>query len=110
MFQDLKNYLDSASDGFIYFSLGTNVQSHLLTEEKINVILETLRELPYKILWKYSSDELPALPPNVKIMKWIPQQDVLSKPLFLLTIFRFVIYVQNEKIIFLKYKSLSKVN
>lgn len=81
LFQELKHYLDNAKDGFIYFSLGTNVQSHLLTKEKIRIILETLKELPYKILWKYASDDVPDIPENVKIMKWIPQQDVLSKSL-----------------------------
>lgn len=83
MFQELKNYLDNATNGFIYFSLGTNVQSHLLTDEKIRIILDTLKELPYKILWKYASDDVPDIPENVKVMKWIPQQDVLSKSIVL---------------------------
>lgn len=40
--------------------------------------METLSALPYKVLWKFEAD-LPEKPLNVKISKWIPQQDVLSK-------------------------------
>lgn len=75
--------MDSAKQGFIYFSLGTNVHSHLLTEDKIKVILDTLKELPYKVLWKYASDDLPEIPRNVRIINWVPQQDVLSKLLLI---------------------------
>lgn len=82
-FKGLEKFLGSATEGFIYFSLGTNVQSHLLTKNKIKIILETFKDLPYKVLWKYTSDDLPDLPKNVKIMKWVPQQDVLSEFLVL---------------------------
>lgn len=78
-FQDLKDFLDSATNGFIYFSLGTIIQSHQLTKDKVKVILDTLKELPYKVLWKYGSDDLPEKSTNIKVMKWVPQQDVLGK-------------------------------
>lgn len=42
-------------------------------------IMEAFSELPFKILWKFESDDLPGKPENVKIAKWLPQQDVLSK-------------------------------
>lgn len=41
------------------------------------MILETLKQLPYKVLWKFEDDELPNKPENVMIAKWVPQQDVL---------------------------------
>ncbi|KAJ8910847.1 hypothetical protein NQ315_015582 [Exocentrus adspersus] len=72
----LKSYLDLANEGVIYFSLGTNVRSHHLTKEFIKVVVDTFRELPYKILWKFEED-VPEKSRNVKIVKWTPQQDVL---------------------------------
>lgn len=73
--------MDSAKNGFIYFSLGTNVKSKDLQEESLNAILETLRELPYKVLWKFEADEeaMPRKPNNVKLIKWAPQLDILGE-------------------------------
>ncbi|KAF2878851.1 hypothetical protein ILUMI_27315 [Ignelater luminosus] len=78
--KDLKKYLDEAAEGFIYFSLGTNVKSKDLSENVRNVILQAFSELPYKILWKFELDHLPGKPENVKISKWLPQQDIFKHP------------------------------
>ncbi|XP_074028192.1 UDP-glycosyltransferase UGT5-like [Leptinotarsa decemlineata] len=75
--KDLKQFLDNATNGFIFLSLGSNMQSKHLGEEKINVILEVIREIPYQVLWKFESDDLTEIPDNAKIIKWAPQLDVL---------------------------------
>ncbi|XP_017775569.1 PREDICTED: UDP-glucuronosyltransferase 2B33-like [Nicrophorus vespilloides] len=75
--KDLKLFLDEAKEGVIYFSLGTNVKSKDIPEETRTVIMKTFAKLPYKILWKFESEDLKEKPDNVKIIKWIPQQDVL---------------------------------
>lgn len=66
----------------VYFSLGTNMLSKDLPEEKKTLLLEVFSELPFRILWKYEDDELTELPKNVRVMKWVPQQDVLSRYVF----------------------------
>lgn len=71
--------MDEAEEGVVYFSLGTNVLSVDLEDEKKQILLDAFSELPFKFLWKYEDDSLAVLPRNVKIAKWIPQQDVLSK-------------------------------
>lgn len=78
-FQDFRNYLDAAKDGVLYFSLGSNVHSKDLPVETKRMLLETFEALPFKVLWKFEDDSLKGLPKNVKIAKWIPQQDVLSE-------------------------------
>ncbi|KAF5287357.1 hypothetical protein FQA39_LY15960 [Lamprigera yunnana] len=78
--KDLKDTLDSAKEGFIYFSLGSNVKSKDLSEQTRNVILETFRELPYTVLWKFELDDLPNKPKNVITSKWLSQARVLSHP------------------------------
>lgn len=44
-------------------------------------IFNVLGKLPYTVLWKYETDNLPAnLPKNFIVSKWFPQQDVLGHP------------------------------
>ncbi|KAF2886331.1 hypothetical protein ILUMI_19842, partial [Ignelater luminosus] len=74
---NLQKLLDDAANGFIYFSLGSNVKSKLLSQERLTVLMETFAELPYIIVWKFEQESLPGKPKNVFISEWFPQQDVL---------------------------------
>ncbi|XP_059469651.1 UDP-glucosyltransferase 2-like [Neocloeon triangulifer] len=75
--KDLQEYLDSAKNGFIFMSFGSNVKSSLLPKEKIDIFLKVFGELDIKVLWKFETD-LPQKPKNVMIKKWLPQQDILA--------------------------------
>ncbi|GLH09945.1 Ecdysteroid UDP-glucosyltransferase [Gryllus bimaculatus] len=75
--RDLQKFLDDATEGAIYMSFGTNVRSDKLSLAKRKEILEAFAELPQRVLWKFESD-LPDVPKNVKISKWLPQNDVLD--------------------------------
>ncbi|KAJ4429683.1 hypothetical protein ANN_21884 [Periplaneta americana] len=76
--QDLQQFLDEATEGVIYFSLGTNARSDRLPQELIRVFLDAFSQLPVKVLWKWESDILPGQPSNVRTRKWLPQQDILA--------------------------------
>ncbi|KAF5291331.1 hypothetical protein FQA39_LY03482 [Lamprigera yunnana] len=75
--KDIQKYLDGAKEGVVYFSLGSNVRSANLSLDLREKIMEGLRTLPYKVLWKWEEDSLPNQPKNVLTNKWFPQQDVL---------------------------------
>lgn len=75
--KDLQDFLDGATEGVIYFSLGSNVKSKDISPKLRQQIIAAFEELPHKILWKFEADTLPNQPKNVKIVKWLPQQDVL---------------------------------
>lgn len=78
-FQDLQKFLDESTHGAILLSLGTNVQSSKLSEEKRKILLDSLSELsPIRVLWKFEKD-LPGKPDNVMIKSWLPQSDILGK-------------------------------
>ncbi|KAF2889863.1 hypothetical protein ILUMI_16310, partial [Ignelater luminosus] len=77
---DLQQQLDKAKDGFIYFSLGSNIKSERLSENTRKILLETFSELPYLVLWKFEEENLPGKPDNVMISKWFPQQDIFRHP------------------------------
>ncbi|XP_050518304.1 UDP-glycosyltransferase UGT5 isoform X3 [Diabrotica virgifera virgifera] len=78
--KDIQDYLDSAPQGVVYFSLGSNVKSANLTEQIRKEIVAGLGALPYKVLWKWETDYLPNKPDNVMTKKWCPQQDILAHP------------------------------
>uniref|UniRef100_A0A1Q3FK51 UDP-glucuronosyltransferase n=1 Tax=Culex tarsalis TaxID=7177 RepID=A0A1Q3FK51_CULTA len=80
--EDLKSIVESAKQGVILFSLGTNVRSSLLGKDRIIEILNAMRQFPqYQFLWKFESDSMPVeVPKNVYIRKWMPQNDLLAHP------------------------------
>jgi len=78
---ELEDFVQGAGEsGVIYFSLGTNVKSKSLSEDRRRVLLETFGSLPQRILWKFEDEQLPGKPSNVFISKWFPQQDILAHP------------------------------
>lgn len=78
--QHLKEYLDGAAHGVIYFSLGSMLQAKTLPDDKRDAFLQAFSELPQRVLWKWEADILPGQPKNVRIEKWCPQNDILRHP------------------------------
>ncbi|KAL0860381.1 hypothetical protein ABMA27_009780 [Loxostege sticticalis] len=77
---DLKTYLDSSRNGVIYISFGTNVKPSLLPSERIRIIMNVMSALPYDVLWKWDKDVLEGKSENIKLVKWVPQSDLLRHP------------------------------
>ncbi|KAK7865224.1 hypothetical protein R5R35_003935 [Gryllus longicercus] len=79
--QELRAWLDAApAEGFIYFSMGSNLRSADMPAAKREAFLRAFAALPQRVLWKWEEDALPGQPPNVRLAKWLPQQDVLAHP------------------------------
>ncbi|KAK5638199.1 hypothetical protein RI129_012494 [Pyrocoelia pectoralis] len=78
--QELQKSLDNASNGFIYFSLGSTVKSEILSPKILEIFLSVFAELPYQVYWKYERDTLPNKTDNVIISKWFPQREILKHP------------------------------
>ncbi|XP_077289976.1 uncharacterized protein LOC143913834 [Arctopsyche grandis] len=76
---DLKTILDSAKEGVVYFSMGSNLKSSQMSPELKAIILKALGNLKQTVLWKYEED-LPGKPKNVIIRKWMPQTGILAHP------------------------------
>ncbi|KAJ8928783.1 hypothetical protein NQ314_018641 [Rhamnusium bicolor] len=77
---DLQKFLDEAKEGVIYFSMGSNLKSKYLPQETREAFLKAFGKRKEKVLWKWEDDVLPGQPPNVKLGKWLPQQDILAHP------------------------------
>jgi len=80
-FQDLEEFVTkSGKDGFIYFSLGSIVKAKTMSEEKRKLFLNVFSKLKQQVVWKWETETMPDLPKNVKLSKWLPQQDLLGHP------------------------------
>jgi glucuronosyltransferase len=77
--QDIEDYLNGAEHGVIYFNMGSMIRANTLPDEKRVAFLQAFSEMPQRVLWKWEADDLPGQPKNVKIAKWLPQFDILSK-------------------------------
>lgn len=77
--KDLQEFMDSAQEGVVYFSMGSNLKSRDMSAEKKQAFLNVLGRLKQKVIWKFEED-LPGKPDNVLIRNWLPQQDILAHP------------------------------
>ena len=77
---DLKQYMDSHPDGVIYVSFGSGFKPSQMTAEQKKVFHDSFKELNMPIIWKWDDDDLTGIPKNVKVMKWVPQNDLLAHP------------------------------
>ncbi|XP_063832461.1 UDP-glycosyltransferase UGT5-like [Ostrinia nubilalis] len=77
--ENLKKLLDSAKNGVIYFSMGSNLSSKDMPEELKKSLLKVFGALKQTVLWKFE-EVLDDLPKNVHIVQWAPQPAILSHP------------------------------
>lgn len=49
-----------------------------MPESKRKMLLNVFSKLKQQVLWKWESESMPNLPANVKLSKWLPQQDLLG--------------------------------
>ncbi|KAL6258092.1 hypothetical protein P5V15_010011 [Pogonomyrmex californicus] len=76
---DLRQFLDDATEGYIYVSFGTTITCDALPKEMLRNFVKVFSKLPYKIVWKFEC-ELPGKLDNAFISKWVLQQGVLAHP------------------------------
>lgn len=77
MLQDLKEFIDNATNGFIYFSMGHTVNFSIISNNIQEIFYDVFEKLPYKIVWKYEIEPLRKIK-NAYITKWLPQKSVLG--------------------------------
>lgn len=78
--KDLNEFVESSGkDGFVVFSLGSMIKSEMLNKEFQQAFISAFSRLKQKVIWKFDS-KLEKLPQNIKVVNWIPQQDLLGHP------------------------------
>lgn len=81
--KDLKELLDSATEGVIYVSWGSMVRADTLPEKKRNAFLSAFSSFKQKVLWKWENETLPNGSKNIVIRKWLPQREILCMKRYL---------------------------
>lgn len=77
---EIQKFLDEATDGAIFFSMGSNLKSTALPSEKREAILKTFASLKQRVMWKFEDPNLVGKSDNVYISDWFPQQEILAHP------------------------------
>ncbi|KAH8284233.1 hypothetical protein KR054_002704 [Drosophila jambulina] len=81
--KDLEDFIGASGvSGFIYVSMGSSVKAANMPESLRRMLVKTFAHLPYHVLWKYegSAADIQDLTSNVKLSRWLPQQDILGHP------------------------------
>merc|ERR1712123_269879 len=76
---ELKSFMDSATDGVVFVSFGSQLRPEQMPEDKLKIFVEAFRSIKMSVIWKWDG-EVPNIPKNVKISSWLPQQDLLGHP------------------------------
>ncbi|XP_039442021.1 UDP-glucosyltransferase 2-like [Culex pipiens pallens] len=75
---DLQQYLDRSRHGVIYFSLGTLIRSDSVNAKNTKIFMDVFKSLKYDVLWKCDSEVDLNGTTNIRIARWLPQQDLLA--------------------------------
>ncbi|XP_050425150.1 UDP-glucosyltransferase 2-like isoform X2 [Adelges cooleyi] len=78
--EDLKEFLDNSEFGVIIFSLGSIVSEATVGQDKLNNIFTAFSKLKQRVLMKFDVNSNITAPSNVKLVKWLPQRDLLAHP------------------------------
>ncbi|XP_072022356.1 UDP-glucuronosyltransferase 2A1-like [Amphiura filiformis] len=72
-------FLESAGeDGVVLFSMGSYATG--IDENVAGLFAGAFAQLPQKVIWKLNGKPSATLTPNVKVVDWIPQNDLLGHP------------------------------
>ncbi|KAI5089019.1 UDP glucuronosyltransferase 1 family, polypeptide B7 precursor [Silurus meridionalis] len=74
---EVLEFVEGSEHGFIVFTLGSLVPA--MPKEKAAVFFQAFSRIPQRVLWRYTGEVPHEVPRNVKLMRWLPQNDLLGK-------------------------------
>lgn len=76
----MEEFADGADDGFIIFTLGSNADTAFMPQKIKEAFIRAFSRLKQRVFWKWQKDDIDMnrLPRNLKIVEWMPQQDLLG--------------------------------
>ncbi|XP_050679315.1 UDP-glycosyltransferase UGT5-like [Leptidea sinapis] len=77
--KNLQDIMDKSTNGVIYFSLGTILQSTAIPDSVKRELLNGFSQLKETVIWKFET-EISNLPNNVHVVSWAPQRSILAHP------------------------------
>lgn len=77
--EHIKNFIDEAKNGVIFFSFGTTIKASSIPIDKMNIIKRVFSRIPQRILWRIDNPRVTSFPVNVMADHWYPQRDILEQ-------------------------------
>lgn len=77
---DIKQFVEEAPNGVIYFSFGSIVKGCDIPTAQRDGLLRAFSKLKERVLWKWEDPDLPEKADNVMISSWFPQESILAHP------------------------------
>ncbi|CAG7720378.1 unnamed protein product, partial [Allacma fusca] len=65
--KELDAFLNGSKDGFILFSMGSALKGSMMPENYRKMFLNVFSKLKQRVLWKWETEKMDDLPPNVKL-------------------------------------------
>ncbi|CAG7838360.1 unnamed protein product [Allacma fusca] len=76
--KEIESWMESSGDhGVILFTMGFIFNPSIVPKKLINAFMKAFSRFPQKFLMKFDG-HIDHIPANVKVLSWIPQQDVLA--------------------------------
>ncbi len=76
--EQIQTFLDTSDNGVIVVSFGSHAR---LSPVHNQVFMQTFLQLKENVIWRYpGSDKLADIPDRIKLMDWMPQNDILGHP------------------------------
>ena len=73
---DIKTFLDTSEEGVIVVSFGSQMA---LSSAHNRIFMQTFLGLKERVIWRYTDPEKPTdIPDRIKLMDWLPQNDILG--------------------------------
>jgi glucuronosyltransferase len=79
--KELQTLADKADEGFIVFTLGSAIPVSTMPDNLVTMFVKVFARIPQQVFWKWEKSDslMERLSDNVKILNWLPQQDLLGK-------------------------------
>ncbi|XP_016969482.1 UDP-glucosyltransferase 2-like [Drosophila rhopaloa] len=78
---DIDQFLERSTMGAIFVSFGSNIKSHMLKPEIVQIMFTVLSGLKQNIIWKWEDlEKTPGNASNILYKDWLPQDDILAHP------------------------------
>ncbi|KAK3510305.1 hypothetical protein QTP70_035177 [Hemibagrus guttatus] len=75
---EVLEFVEGSEHGIVVFTLGSLVPA--MPKEKAAIFFQAFSRIPQRVLWRYVGEAPQDIPGNVKLMKWLPQNDLLGHP------------------------------
>ena len=76
--QDLEQFMKGAEHGVIVVSFGTVAK--YFPQNLNDRMYEAFKQTKLRVLWRYTGAKYENVPSHIKLMDWIPQNDILAHP------------------------------